>query len=237
MKMRSVARVLALTVAVALVGSACLPDESLPPFVGPPGAKTVAYVGDSLTKYVEPQVQAALSQQYRTSINAVFGRVLDPAMDTGTGEAQYWTWARAIAMTYNKRIPDYAVVSLGVNDGNRYTFNDPNHTNAEIDAHVAQTRVHLETFIDLFTAARCVVLVTIVPTSWGAPSLQRWFQKWNTEVLPGVAAANPKVRIADWANAVKGHEALWLRDTIHPSDAGATPLGNLIRTTLNTCPA
>jgi len=223
---------------LVLAASACVPDDGLPPFEGNPNGRTVAVVGDSITNMIELALWLDLGKTYRSSINAAYGRVLDPLMDTGTGDPSWWTYARDNAAKYAARRPDYAVVSLGVNDGNRFTFNFPTRTNAEVDAHVARTEGFLESFMAIFpSSVRCLVLVTVVPSSLGAAPLQRWFQKWNGEVLPRMAAKYPRVRIADWATAVKGHESVWLRDTVHPSEAGAMPMSDVIYNALGTCPA
>jgi hypothetical protein len=193
------------------VGQAAVPPAGQ---VVRPSPAEVGYVGDSITDQARrPLVSELGADPWR--IVATPGKTIE----------QMLVPAHELAATAH---PDRVIINLGTNN---VLGNDP------LDGEVAA----LHQMTDVFGDARCIGLVTINEhmIRFG-DDLSGEAHRLN-DAMRAMAAADPKVRVIDWAQIVIDYDAAGdpdgpvTTDTVHPAPAGQQRLLDAYRSALDSC--
>jgi lysophospholipase L1-like esterase len=175
----------------------------------------VALIGDSITEQSEPVLTARLDDRWDLLVDGRSGFTI----------AQQLPAARRAADAQ----PTQVIINLGSNDVAAVASGD------EVGAELAE-------MVGLFPSARCIHLVEVTEgIEWGGRSFAGGAVAINQEIA-GLAAADPRVRIVAWSDAVAAAEAGGLpdgpvlEDTVHPTTAGQQLLARLYDEALAACP-
>lgn len=175
----------------------------------------VVLIGDSITEQTEDTFEAVLGSRWSLWIDGVGGATVAqqmPAAERGAAEA-----------------PQQVVVELGTNDVGRGL--DP-------AASVAQVR----SMLDLFPTATCLHVVTVTEgMSLDGRDHRADAGEFN-DGLRALAAADPRVTVIEWDDALAAEEAAGadrtdlLVDTVHLTDRGERLLADAYAVALEACP-
>ena len=193
-------------------------------YAGNVTGKTVAVVGDSITALTKPKFLYYFKPAYRISVHGWSGATISEQQPT--------------AVDYQARTPkpNIAVINLGSNDA---------QTLPRIS--MATARARIDTMLNTFSTASCLVLTTINANTLKADGtanteFNNWANDFNFWVLFDLQNKNPKVRLVQWNNVVKDYYAAGsprgqlTTDTLHPTDVGQDILAQHTISTVRSCP-
>jgi lysophospholipase L1-like esterase len=184
---------------------------------GPPGARTVAIVGDSIIHSSTPEICKALTGSYCFTVRARTGAKIRDIAALSNSFVSPGAPARV----------DVVVVNVGTND---------------VTGRTSDWHEHWAALMDLLTTAPSLVLFTINrhSDSYGKRGLDGpCAEDINHAIAQTCEAGN--VRVVDWDAAVQADvELVWDRsvhrgDFVHPSAKGQTWIADRIRAALHDC--
>lgn len=184
------------------------------PAAGPAVNDDVALVGDSITEQSESTLHQVLDPTFKVRVRGRGGYRIE----------EMEPYAIELATTK----PEQVVINLGTND---VLTNWP----------VEKATAAMNRMVTTFKNARCVYIVTITEGLFSAedPNQAARALVFNLELRRIAAAHN--VKIIDWAGLVRSDTASGspqgqlTYDTVHPSEEGRRRLGQLYRSSLETC--
>jgi hypothetical protein len=174
----------------------------------------VLVLGDSITDRGQQALKDELGPLYSLSMDGKTSFRTDQQMPS----AERWS----------SREFEQVVLNLGTNDVIQ-------------GSGVDQGAQNLAAMVAMFPQASCVHLVTInemIPRE-ASPTAMRDAKALNEQVR-ALAAADPRIRIVDWAAIVSDEYAAGTNPTmdgVHPTEEGYEALASAYRTSLDTCPA
>ena len=175
----------------------------------------VAVIGDSITEQGEQVLTAQLDDRWDLLVDGRSGFTI----------AQQLPAARRAADSQ----PTQVVINLGSNDVAAVASGD------EVGDELAE-------MVGLFPSARCIHLVEVNEgIEWGGRSFAGGAAAIN-QAIAALAAADPRIGIVAWSDAVAAAEAGGLpdgpvlEDTVHPTTAGQELLARLYGEALAACP-
>jgi hypothetical protein len=184
---------------------------------GPPGARTVAVLGDSIIHSSSPEICKTLKGSYCFTVRAEAGAKI---RDIGS-------LSKALVSPEAPAPADVIVVNVGTND---------------VTGRTSHWREHWAALMDVLTTAPSLVLFTINRHSdaFGKQGLDGpSAEDINHAIAQTCEAGN--VRLVDWDSAVQADvELVWDRsvhrgDFVHPSAKGRTWIADRIRAALHGC--
>jgi lysophospholipase L1-like esterase len=175
----------------------------------------VALIGDSITEQGEQVLTAQLEDRWDLLVD---GR-------SGFTTAQQLPAARRAADSQ----PTQVIINLGSNDVAAVAAGD-------------EVGDELTEMVSLFPSARCIHLVEVNEgIEWGGRSFFGGAAAIN-QAIATLAAADPRIGVVAWSDAVAAAEAGGLpdgpvlEDTVHPTTAGQQLLARLYGEALAACP-
>jgi lysophospholipase L1-like esterase len=220
-------------VALIALAAACVPE-----YTGAPGGPKVGVLGDSIVAVTTADLDARLSPAHLVSITGEGGmKIADEVPRAGEYEAT---------------APDVMVVELGANDAfGAVSATTPPPTGAALTPTIERSTADLGQLLAAVPTPRCVVLVNLgTMVASAEPGLGEAYNAWAAEFnrrLLSRAAADPRLRIADWDAAERayythpqfdaGGKLLQpTSDTVHPDGPGKPLFADVVGDAVDTCP-
>ena len=221
-------------VAVLLIGVTGCQE----PYAGSATGPKVAVLGDSISHvaWSYDEIRAAFVPAHRVSVS-------------GVGGAKFID-SRPVAAEYQAMAPDAVVIELGSNDAFAAVGPPRDPANGDLrptrspeaaEQHLIESEAALRDLLAVLGSPACVVIVNVSTFSL-YPAYRDWAQRWNSEVLERVKAADHRVRIADWSGAVadwfarpEPKETLFVVDLLHPESPGQVLLADLMVREIDAC--
>jgi hypothetical protein len=185
-----------------------------PIYKGNTSGTKVGVVGDSITNYATPQVEATLAPTYHYAVGSTPGINLKDARGT---------WVRPMVGTH----PEVLVVELGINSAR--------------DGWDSTDLPHLEGVLKDVRTVPCVVWVVpdALDTSYydnqgtSAPTLHERILQFKAS-LEKRLPANPNVHLAYWGAQERTHPAWYGDDGLHNSNRGETAYATYVKNAITT---